>query len=211
MAHGVSLPLGEGYGGGRGRETGSRNPRVSRPQRHDRATRGKGTGVNVREFLALVEARLPQALPPGYRGYTSRIAFGFVQAHYGDPRVHYECWVQRKTGLLEIGLHFEGHREFSYGWAAALAERMDDVMDGLTPAVELEEWTERWTRLHERWPAPQLDEALAARAAARLADYIVVLQPIVEALAPQFAALAPPANAASPRTPRRVRGRAPGV
>ena len=162
--------------------------------------------MNVREFLALVDAALPEALPPGYRTYTSRIAFGFVQLHFGDPRVHYECWVQRKTGLLEIGLHFEGHREFSYGWAAALEERLHEVMDGLTPAVELEEWTERWARLHERWPAPQLDEALAGRAAARLADYVAVLQPIVEALAPQFAALIPPPrDDPSPR-----RRRAPG-
>lgn len=137
--------------------------------------------MTVREFLALVEAHANPHLPPEAR---TRIAFGFVQVQFADPRVHFECWVQRRTAVMEIGLHFEGRREFSYGWAAAFAPEMPAVHAALGVEPSLEDWTERWARLHERWDAPVLDEALASRAAVRLVEYVAALQPIVERLAP---------------------------
>ncbi len=102
--------------------------------------------MKVREFLEAVRAQLEAG---GHDGLTTTLAFSYVQAHFGDRRVHFECWVQRKTGLLELGLHFEGPREFSYGWAAAIGEHMPELVAALGDGIELEEWTERWTRLHE--------------------------------------------------------------
>ncbi len=154
--------------------------------------------MKVREFLEAVRARLEAG---GHDGLTTTIAFSYVQAHFGDRRVHFECWVQRRTGLLELGLHFEGPREFSHAWAAAIGEHMPELVAALGDGIELEEWTERWTRLHETRPfvvGPakdgRLTEALAGEAAARLTAYIVALRPLLAALAPSIADPAPVAG-----------------
>ncbi len=164
--------------------------------------------MKAREFLEEMRLRLTALLPPEHAAFDWRIAFSYLQLWYGDPRLHFECWVQRRTGLLEIGLHFEGRREFSYAWAAAFAERAPEVMAALGPAVELEEWTERWARLHETRRVDALDGALADEAAARLAAYVIALQPLVDELAPSIPepALARPepveGRAAKPRPAR---------
>lgn len=150
--------------------------------------------MRIRDFLEAVRLRLPALLPPERAAFEQRIAFSYLQLWYGDRRVHFECWVQRKTGLLEIGLHFEGPREFSYAWAAAFAERMPEAMAALGDRIELEEWTERWARLHETRRFERLDEALAGEAAARLAAYVVALQPLVDDIAPSIADAPPVAR-----------------
>jgi hypothetical protein len=95
--------------------------------------------------------------------------------------VHYEVWVQKKTGRIEIGLHFESSDpDANYRWAAALAPRMLEVQSKLGPNVELEEWTRAWTRLHETLAFEgKLSESLAGDVSARLAEFISVLEPIV--------------------------------
>jgi hypothetical protein len=137
--------------------------------------------LRVRDFLALVERAATPVLPAHAR---TRIAFSFVQVIFDDPRVHYECWVQRRSAALEVGLHFEGVRDFSYAWAGLFGDRMVEVHTRLGDAPQLEEWTASWARLHERWDAPSLDEPLAERAAERLVAYVTALQPIVEELRP---------------------------
>jgi hypothetical protein len=99
---------------------------------------------------------------------------------YHSPKVHYEVWLTRKTGRIEIGLHFEGPREFSYRWAELMAEHAPEIFGRLGPDVELEEWTPSWTRIHQSLPYDPLSEGLADEVARRLAEMITVLQPIVE-------------------------------
>jgi hypothetical protein len=151
------------------------------PRRRASSRAPVSASLRVREFLALVEGLSVPLLPEGAR---TRIAFSFVQVIFDDPRIHYECWVQRRSAALEVGLHFEGVRDFSYAWAGLLAEHMADVRSRLGPEPELEEWTASWARLHERWDMPTLDEPLAERAAARLVAYVGVLQPLVDELRP---------------------------
>ncbi len=157
--------------------------------------------MRVRDFLALTEAL---AAPPPPPAATTRIAFGFVQVIFEDPRVHYECWAQRRTAALEVGLHFEGPREFSYAWLTAIAAHLPAVHAALGPEPAPEAWTERWARLHERWDAPDLTDDLAARAAARLVAYVDTLQPLVESIAPTLPAQIESAVAADRRRPHRM-------
>jgi hypothetical protein len=117
------------------------------------------------------------------------------QLYFGDPRQHYELWLRPQAGLVEIGLHFEGEREDSLARIAAVAEAMPLVAPRLGPQVEVEEWTERWTRVHETLPLPPLDEASAAGLGRRLALYVEVLEPVVAGLPPM-----------APRPPRGQRG-----
>jgi hypothetical protein len=149
----------------------------------------------VRDFMSLVLERTTELLPPELRRFNARIRFAWLQLHFWSPKVHYEVWLTRKTGRIEIGLHFEGEHRFSYRWAEVMAARMPEVQARLGPRVELEEWTSSWTRIHQTIPYDPLSEALADEAARRLAEMMTVLQPIVEQertnVPPELEALVP--------------------
>ncbi|MFQ5878873.1 MAG: hypothetical protein ACE5IZ_01690 [Dehalococcoidia bacterium] len=136
--------------------------------------------LRTRDFLLLVREILPGLLSPSLTDFRSRVVFTSLQVYYWHPRIHYEVWPQRKTGRLEVGLHFEGEREESYNWAEALAARALELQAALGPAMELEAWTPSWARLHQTLLFIELDQELAEAVAQRLADMIRLLQPILE-------------------------------
>jgi hypothetical protein len=137
--------------------------------------------MRVAEFMPIVEERALGLLANDLRkGLTSRIRSSWLQMHYHTPNVHYEVWLTRKTNRIEIGLHFEGTREFSYLWAELMAGHTPEILGQLGPDVEFEEWTPSWTRIHQSVPYDPLSEPLAEEVARRLAEMITVLQPIVE-------------------------------
>jgi len=137
--------------------------------------------MRVAEFMSLVQERALALLPEDLRsGVTSRVRSVWFQAWYHSPKVHYEVWLTRKTGRIEIGLHFEGQRDFSYRWAELMAGHAPEIFGRLGPDVEIEEWTPSWTRIHQTLPYGPLSEPLADEVSRRLSDMIDVLQPIVE-------------------------------
>ncbi len=136
--------------------------------------------MRVADFMALVLERTRAQLPDGLHDFKAGVRFVWLQLHYHTPKVHYEVWLTRKTGRVEIGLHFEGPREFSYRWAELMAPYMPEIQARLGPHVELEEWTSSWTRIHQTIPYDPLSEEMAEDVASRLAQTIAVLQPIVE-------------------------------
>ena len=155
--------------------------------------------MRVRDFLMLVQERLEILLPPELRSFQARVRFTLLQVYFDHPSLHYEVWAQRKTGRIEIGLHFEGEAETNYRWAAVLAERMPEVLAALGPAMELEEWTPAWTRLHQTLPMEALDESEATEAAERLAALIQTMEPILEECHPLLGQAPAPAPRPAPR------------
>jgi hypothetical protein len=138
--------------------------------------------MRTAEFMSIVQERTLAQLPDSLReGITTRIRSVWFQAHYHSPKVHYEVWLTRKTNRIEIGLHFEGPREFSYRWAELMSAHAPEIYGRLGPGVEIEEWTQSWTRIHQTLPYDPLSEPLAHEIAERLVEMITVLQPIVEA------------------------------
>ena len=131
----------------------------------------------------LVEARLGRRFAK--RRWERRPSM--IQLYFDDISVHYEAYVRRKTRSIEVGLHFEGERERNERWAELLAAHSDAIQSQLGPSAELEQWTRKWTRLHEQhlvnkdeWkPKRDLTQELAHRVAGRLARYVEVLEPIV--------------------------------
>ncbi len=139
-----------------------------------------GLAMRIHDFLNLVYDALPARLPEPLRQHNWRVRWSLLQVYFEEPSVHYEVWVRRKASQIELGLHFEGEREESYRWAEALAGRVLEIQAQLGPSVELEEWTESWTRLHESMPLTgDLTEGLAEEVAERLAQFIQVLEPIL--------------------------------
>ena len=138
--------------------------------------------LKSRQFLELVAETAISAFGDDKPQVRSRSTL--VQLYFESPAQHYEVWLRQRSSLLELGLHFEGPREENLKRLAVLAEVMPDVIARLGPEVEIEEWTENWTRLHEARPLPALDESTALDTGIRLAHYMTVLQPLVSALGP---------------------------
>jgi hypothetical protein len=137
--------------------------------------------VRIRDFLHAVYDALGSRLPEPLREHHWRVRWSLLQVYFETASVHYEVWVQKKYHRVEIGLHFEGERDENYRWAEALAPHALEIQAQLGPSVELEEWTQVWTRLHETVEFEgKLSEALAAEIAERLARFIEVLEPIRE-------------------------------
>lgn len=113
-----------------------------------------------------------------------RVRASLAQLYFEAPDQHYEVWLRRNAGLLELGLHFEGPREENLARLAAVADAMPAIVEGLGADLEIEEWTETWTRLHEVRPLVTLDEAFAREVGDRLAAYVTTLEPVIRPLGP---------------------------
>jgi len=139
--------------------------------------------LRIREFLALVHDGVADRLGADLGGMQSRQRFGYLQYYRGDPGIHYEIWVQRRTSRLELGLHFEtADRERNYAAAEALSMRQPDVVAAIGPDYELEEWTAQWTRLHRSFRASTLTRELADEAATRVCDLMRGMEPLLNEL-----------------------------
>ncbi|MBM3944807.1 MAG: hypothetical protein FJ317_04855 [SAR202 cluster bacterium] len=140
--------------------------------------------MKTREFLSELVELVRIQLPSGLRDM--RVVgplFTLVKFHYGDPVVHYEVWIQRRAGLVEVGLHFEGTAERNAKYLAAMSRRAKEITKALGPSVELEQWTASWTRVHEHMPLEALDADTLVAVAHRLAGMIRVLEPMVRGAA----------------------------
>jgi len=128
--------------------------------------------MQAQAFLASVRDKALEGVPDELRSPHSRIRYGMLQLHYGDPRIHYEVWLVRKTGLIEVGLHFEADHDLNLARAESLAQRVLELREFLGPDAELEQWSPSWTRLHLTVPIGALDEALSNEVAGRLANLV---------------------------------------
>jgi len=156
--------------------------------------------LKSRDFLELVKEAAMATLadaPPDFH-----LRGSLLQLFYESPHQHYEVWPRPQAGLLELGLHFEGERDDNYRRIAVMTERMPEIAEALGPSVEAEEWTERWTRVHESLPLRPLDEDFAIEVGARLAAFVEALEPLVRPMGPILAP-APRQARARPSRPRR--------
>ena len=137
-------------------------------------------GMKTIEFLAEVLEFVRMQLPERLQNV---IVIGpnmmMVKLHYGDPAVHYEVWVQKRKGLVEVGLHFEGTKERNAAYLHALSNRSGEIRSALGNSVELEQWTASWTRVHEHIALEALDADMLVSVGHTLARMIIVLEPMV--------------------------------
>lgn len=146
---------------------------------HTRETQPKQL-LSSAEFLRTMPAALVSRLPAHLQGIHSRQPFRWlVQFHFGEPRLHYEVSPAWQRAGWELGLHFEAedknlNRYLLIGFRRHLAE----VKDRLGESMEAEMWTHGWTKVYDVLPQGQLTIEYQGRAADRLSEIIVCLQPI---------------------------------
>lgn len=119
-------------------------------------------------------------LPPDLRAVQVVGPFGaLIKLHYGDPKVHYEVWVRRRAGTVEVGLHFEGPAEANSRYLGELTSNYAHVVGSLGPKVEPEQWTGSWTRVHQVFHFSVLDDDLLMVVSGCLSQMVRVLEPVV--------------------------------
>ncbi len=138
--------------------------------------------LKTRPFLELTRDAMFEAL--GEERPSAQVRGTMLQVWFQAFRQHYEVWLRPNAGLIELGLHFEGEREDNFRRIALVAEAMPLVVGELGPSVEVEEWTERWTRVHETLPLRTLDEVFARELGQRVARFAQVLEPLLRPLGP---------------------------
>lgn len=132
------------------------------------------------EFMKAIPDAIREHLPPALRGFRWSARSWLVQIYYDQPRLHYEVWSLRRRNLLELGLHFE-HRNQSLN--ARLLKHFDAyavaIKAELGEQVEVEPWDKGWAKVYETLPLEPFEPLYLRKVAARMAQMIEYLQPIL--------------------------------
>ena len=138
--------------------------------------------MNSSEFFGAIPAATRARLPRRLQGFQVNRRAWLVQLYYTHPLLHYEVWnLGDRRGRLEIGLHFESrtpaeNERLLRGFQAHLFE----IKAELGESIEAEAWDKGWTKVYEAIPREPFAPDYVDRIAARLAQVIVVMQPIFE-------------------------------
>jgi len=130
-------------------------------------------------FFKQISAQLSRRLPDDLREFSARPYFNIMKIVYANERVHYEIAFDIHRRTLEIALHFEDGPVSTLAYLAYFDKRILELKHMLGHQIELERWTVSWGRIYELWPFDNLDKPSAERVAARLAEYVETLQPLL--------------------------------
>ena len=135
--------------------------------------------LKVREFLDGAAELARPLLPPELRDFQHRLQGSLVKLYYDDPGQHYEVWLRRSAGLVELGLHFETREPRRN---AELLEWFVDELPLIKAALgeqtEAEPWDRGWARIHRVMSLEPLEPEFQQRLADHLAETIEVLEPL---------------------------------
>lgn len=132
----------------------------------------------MRALPPATQAKLPKAL----QGFKVARRSWLVQLYYTDPQIHYEVvTLGVKRAQLEIGLHFESRNAaVNERLLNGFLQRLFEIKAELGDGFEAEMWDRGWTKVYETFPMETFDGAYVDRVAARLAQVMVVMQPMLE-------------------------------
>lgn len=136
--------------------------------------------MRIQQFQVSLVDKTRKQLPRGLRKFDARSFFSIVKLSYDNPKLHYEVWVRGQEKLIEVGLHLEADKPTNDALREYFAERALEIHAELGPRVEVEQWTNSWSRVHEVVPYTSLDAELVDQIAGKLARMISVLQPMLK-------------------------------
>lgn len=137
---------------------------------------------SARAFLKQVADELPSHLPPRLRDFSSEQWGRYYKVWFGDDKkIHFEVQFIA-GGRLEIGLHLEADAETNDRIASSLERKHDAIRRALGDEASFRVHGNGWRSLAERWSGGDLRaEEAATEAAARMAEYIVAVTPLLSA------------------------------
>ena len=137
--------------------------------------------MRIQEFQITLVEKTRKRLPRALRAFEPRSFFSIVKLSYRNPKLHYEVWVRGQERLIEVGLHFEADKRTNDALLDYFNSRALEVHDELGPHIEIEQWTNSWSRVHQVVPYDSLDSELVDNLSVKLAKMITVLQPMLDA------------------------------
>ncbi|MBI5303959.1 MAG: hypothetical protein HY868_17625 [Chloroflexi bacterium] len=137
--------------------------------------------MRLQQFQVSVVEQTQKKLPRGLRAFQARSFFTLVKLSYTRPKIHYEVAVRGKERLIEIGLHCEAEPATNAALLAYFEARAFEIHAELGPRIEIEQWTNSWSRVHQVVAYTMLDAELVQHVARELAQMIIVLEPLVNA------------------------------
>ncbi len=140
--------------------------------------------MRLDELMRAIPPATRVKLPKKLQGFKVATRSWLVQLYYADPLIHYEVvTLGIKRRELEIGLHFESRNSATNEQLlAGFTRHLFEIKAELGDSFEAEMWDKGWTKVYETFPMETFDEAYVDRVAARLAQVINVLQPILDEL-----------------------------
>ena len=136
--------------------------------------------MRIQRFQVSLVAKTRHQLPRPQRNFDARSFFSLVKLSYRNPRIHYEVWVRGKERLIEIGLHFEANKITNDALLAHFNSHALEIHAELGPRIEIEQWTNSWSRVHEVVPYESLNAELVDQLSLKLTQMITVLQPMLD-------------------------------
>jgi hypothetical protein len=135
--------------------------------------------MRIQQFQVSLVDKTRKQLPRSLKKFEARSFFSIVKISYRDPKLHYEVWVRGQERLIEIGLHLEADKTTNDALLAYFNSHALEIHAELGPHIEIEKWTNSWSRVHELVPYQSLDIQLVDKLAKKLARMIAVLQPLL--------------------------------
>ena len=138
--------------------------------------------MNSSEFFGAIPAATRVRLPKRLQGFQVNRRSWLVQLYYVHPLLHYEVWnLGERRGRLELGLHFESRdRAENERLLRGFQSHLFEIKVALGESVEAEAWDKGWTKVYEVIAYQPFTPEYLERVAARLAQMIVVMQPIFD-------------------------------
>ncbi len=138
--------------------------------------------MKTKEFLETLPDLLRQQLPPELAGFQvhPRVT-SLTKFYYGTASTHYEAWIQKRKGIIELGLHFEGEPESNFRHLELLQSRSPEIHESLGVGVELEEWVRGWTRAYESIPLEELTDDFLVEVSFKMWAMMQTLEPLLRA------------------------------
>jgi hypothetical protein len=135
--------------------------------------------LSMTNFLSgvvdITRARLPEEL----HALQSRQQGSLIKFFADEPAIHYELWLHRGRGRVEIGLHFETRdTERNRRLLEYVADDLPFLKDAIGQGLEAEPWDKGWTRLYVSYPLERLGTTEQSRLAEVFARFIETLEPI---------------------------------
>jgi hypothetical protein len=150
------------------------------------AKRASAPRRSARAFLKQVADELPSHLPPRLRDFSSEQWGRFYKVWYGEEKkIHFEVQFI-PGGRLEIGLHLESDPDTNERIASALERKEPAIRRALGDEAKFGSHGRGWRSVSERWSGGDLrNEEAATEAAARLAEYVVAVGPLLSSRIPR--------------------------
>ena len=138
--------------------------------------------MKTKEFLQTLTDLVRQQLPPELTDFQvhPRVT-SLTKLYYDRASVHYEVWIQKGRGIVELGLHFEDEPESNFRYLELLMGHYDEIRSSLGEAVELQQWDRGWCRAHETVPLQPLSDDFLVEVSLKLSDYVRTLEPLLRA------------------------------